>query len=66
MIERIRLGQFVLERFRAPGENDPYTRAERIRICFEELGPTFVKLGQLLASRPDRFLNLTVKSFQTS
>ncbi len=25
----------------------------RARLCFEELGPTFVKLGQLMASRPD-------------
>jgi ubiquinone biosynthesis protein len=63
VIERIRLGQFVLERFRAPGENDPYTRAERIRICFEELGPTFVKLGQLLASRPDLIPESYCKEF---
>lgn len=26
---------------------------ERLRVAFETLGPTFVKLGQLLASRPD-------------
>ena len=30
-----------------------YSVAERLRMSFEELGPTFVKLGQLLASRPD-------------
>ncbi len=29
------------------------TAPERLRMAFEELGPTFVKLGQLLASRPD-------------
>jgi ubiquinone biosynthesis protein len=26
---------------------------ERVRMSFEQLGPTFVKLGQLLATRPD-------------
>jgi ubiquinone biosynthesis protein len=29
------------------------TTAERVRAAFEELGPTFVKFGQLLASRAD-------------
>ncbi len=27
--------------------------AERLRICFEQLGPAFMKLGQMLAMRPD-------------
>ncbi|MCB9235931.1 MAG: AarF/ABC1/UbiB kinase family protein [Bacteroidia bacterium] len=30
-----------------------YTRWERIRMAAEELGPTFVKLAQVLSNRPD-------------
>lgn len=29
------------------------TRGEHVRMMFEELGPTFVKFGQLLSTRPD-------------
>lgn len=38
------------ERAEAPG---PYTAAQRVRLALEDLGPTFVKLGQVLSTRPD-------------
>jgi len=30
-----------------------FSAAERMRLALEELGPTFIKLGQLLSTRPD-------------
>ncbi len=33
--------------------DDVRTTEERIRMAMEEMGPTFVKLGQILATRPD-------------
>ena len=51
--ERIKLGQFILSRINTKSDMENYTVAERVRMSFEELGPTFIKLGQLLATRPD-------------
>lgn len=50
--ERINLGQYLIERLMT-SDYENLSTAERIRMSFEELGPTFVKLGQLLATRPD-------------
>jgi len=51
--EKIKLGKFLVERLSASDELENLTIPERLRMSFEELGPTFVKLGQVLASRPD-------------
>jgi ubiquinone biosynthesis protein len=53
-LERLQLGRFILEKITPyRDELEKFTVAQRIRMSFEELGPTFVKLGQLLATRPD-------------
>ena len=41
--------------FRAAAENVRLEPAQRVRLALEELGPTFVKLGQVLATRIDLF-----------
>ncbi len=45
---------YVVERRRRTTEEDrPSDRGRRLREMLDELGPTFVKFGQLLSTRPD-------------
>jgi ubiquinone biosynthesis protein len=44
---------YLLERRRTPPDETPAERGRRLREMLDELGPTFVKFGQLLSTRPD-------------
>ncbi len=54
LVVRMNLGKFLPSRFSTFIETAAEkSTPERLRLAFEELGPTFVKLGQLLSTRPD-------------
>jgi len=46
------LGKYLVTRKRL-ARIGQYSQWERIRMAVEELGPTFIKFGQILADRPD-------------
>ncbi len=48
----ISFGRRVLT-FKQPPPEHRLNAPERLRLVFEELGPSFIKLGQVLACRPD-------------
>jgi len=49
---RVGLPRWVLHR--KPGQTS-LTLAEHLRLALEELGPTFIKMGQVMSTRPDLF-----------
>ena len=52
LVEKINLGNFI-HSSSPSDEKENLSFPTRVRLSFEELGPTFIKFGQLLASRPD-------------
>ena len=58
LVERLKIDQYIevglqmISRKKIERE-EKLTGAERIRMAFEELGSTYIKLGQVLSTRPD-------------
>ncbi len=59
LIERLNIDQYIevglqiFSKDKRPARDEKLTTAERVRIVFEELGPTYIKLGQALSTRSD-------------
>jgi len=58
LVERLKIDQYIeigLQMIsRHQRENvERLSRPERVRLLFEELGPTFIKFAQILSTRPD-------------
>ncbi len=69
VIDQIHLSRFIPFRKRIktfgqwPNVKIP-TTAEKLRLAFAELGPSFVKLAQLLSSRPDLITKVYADEFK--
>ncbi len=66
-VQRLKLSQFLNKRS-SGGEPNASTlymsTPKRVRLAFEELGPTFIKLGQILSTRVDIFGPEWIEEFE--
>jgi len=69
LVHRLNLSRFLpkTKRFAAAGEGeglDRHSLARRLTVAMEALGPTFVRLGQLLSSRADLLDEEFIREFE--
>ncbi|MCX5847890.1 MAG: AarF/ABC1/UbiB kinase family protein [Deltaproteobacteria bacterium] len=69
LVERLKIDQYIeigLQLIsRHKRENvEKLSRAERLRLLFEELGPTFIKFAQILSTRPDIIPADVIREFE--
>ncbi|NQW45441.1 MAG: AarF/ABC1/UbiB kinase family protein [Deltaproteobacteria bacterium] len=63
LLHRMNLSTFLGNKETANPSYAELPVPERLRLSFEELGPTFIKLGQLLATRSDLIPDAYVEEF---
>ncbi|MCB0378732.1 MAG: AarF/ABC1/UbiB kinase family protein, partial [Bdellovibrionales bacterium] len=61
--QRVKLQAYILQKSESK-EYSHLSLPQRVRMCFEELGPTFIKLGQLMATRPDVIPSDYIREFR--
>lgn len=63
-VQRIKLSGQTLNEIETKPESRYMSTPRRFRLAFEELGPTFVKLGQILSTRVDIFNAEWIEEFE--
>jgi ubiquinone biosynthesis protein len=53
LMDKLGFARFIPKKYKVSAAEAQFTAPERLRMALEELGPTFIKLGQLLSSRED-------------